>query len=369
MAEYYLIVKTGEAEMKALEQTSPSVLDGITPIVELTRGRKLPSREKDPELRKKEKPRYPYDKRLDRIKEILAGRKVIFDLTSDIGLISDEIDFLYDPGRGYNNWVSFLIGLRDSNAFSELIPTIVITSKDTDIDAGMTAQTKQLTAAFDSIAYRSDIFDDNCYFDLEHNIVPYLNNKRLYVIIDCSYVIQASIGQYFERVRARIDNLKSIVPPGTEIIVSATSFPRNIGEIGNDDNDVFKLSEVVISQRLKSAGINVHYSDYGSINPIRNDSIVMAHGWVPRIDVPLSDSVYYCRERKAKSEDYPDAYVRVARKVISNLLFPTGLENNWGIQQIRNCAGGSCPGSTPSFWITVRMCIHLEQQFNRLAKL
>lgn len=369
MAEYYLIVKTGDAEMRALEQSSAKVLKCITPIVELTRGRKLPSKEKDPEKRKLEKPKYPYDKKLERIKAVLSGKKVFFDLTSDEGLMSDEINALYAPEGGYQNWVSLLVSLKASGSFSELIPTIVVSAKDPDIDGSIIAQTQKLCEHFDAIAYRSDIFDDNCYNDIETNIAPYLNGKKLYIIVDCSYVIQATIHQYTERVKARVNNLKTIIPDGTEIIVSATSFPRNIGEIGNDDSDSFKLSEVAISKDLIASGISVHYSDYGSINPVRNDTIVMAHGWIPRIDVPLEDSFFYYRERRKDSKEYAETYKRVAKVVVNMVDFPTDMDDNWGIKQIRACAADFSPASAPAFWISVRMCIHLEQQVKRLALL
>lgn len=368
MNDYYLIVKTGDAEMKALEQSSSQVLNSIIPIVELTRGRKLPSKEKDPELRKKEKAKYPYDKKLERICKILAGKRVVFDLTSDKSLMSEEINRLYSPANGYENWIALLTGLQQSGCFSELIPSIIIGEEDTDVDTSIKEQTDTLTKLFDGIAYRSDIYDDNCYYDVEHNICPYLNGKKLYVIVDCSYVIQANISQYSERVKARVRNLQSIVPVGTAIIVSATSFPRNIGEVGDDTTDSFKLSEVAIAKNLASEGLKTAYSDYGSINPVRNDNIVMAHGWIPRIDVPLMDSFFYYRERKPKlSKEYAETYKQVARVVIGHKDFPRDMDDNWGIKQIIACAAGYSPASAPAFWISVRMCIHLEQQVKRLA--
>lgn len=370
MAEYYLIVKTGDAEMKALEQTSSRILDCVIPIVELTRGRKLPSKEKDPELRKKERPRYPYDKKLERISALLAGKRAIFDLTSDKSLMSDETDLLYDYSNGYQNWISFLVGLKQSGSFSELIPTIIVGENDPDVDSSIKSQTDSLTKIFDAIAYRSDIYDDNCYYDIEKNIVPFLNGKKLYIIIDCSYVIQASIGQYSDRVKARLRNLNMIVPAGTTIIVSATSFPRNIGELGDDSADSFQLSEVSIAEELANDGLVASYSDYGSINPVRNDNVVMAHGWIPRIDVPLKDSFFYYRERRPKNtKEYAETYKRVARVVLGNPDFPKDMDDNWGIKQIKACASGYSPASAPAFWISVRMCIHIEQQVRRLELL
>ena len=97
---------------------------------------------------------------------------------------------------------------------------------------------------------------------------------------------------------------------------------------------------------------------------------IRAHGWIPRIDVPLADSVFYYRERRAdKNMNYAPQYTKVAQYVVADKSFPSDLDWNWGVQQIRDCAGGSKPGSAPSFWIAVRMNIHLAQQVKRLASL
>ena len=367
MADYYLIVKTADAEMKALENTDPSVMDCFIPVIELTRGRKLPLKEKDPGKRRLEKPRYPYEKRLERISDIFRDRDVIFDLTSDDTLSSDEIKELFIPDNGYKNWLNLLQRLNASGNFRSITPCIIIDAEDEHLDDNMATEVNSLTKMFDAVAYRNDIFDDNCYDDIEI-IKDNLNDKRLIVIVDCSFVVQASIADYVKKVKARVTNLRKVVPLGTTIVVSATSFPRNISDIGKDDYDEFKLSEVVLSDELKNNGVSVEYSDYGSINPIRNDTIVMAHGWVPRIDVALKESVFYYRERRAdKNQEYCVVYKKVAGKVLADAKFPFDMDTNWGIRQIRSAANGGKPGSSPSFWISVRMSIHIEQQVRRLA--
>lgn len=367
MSDYYLIVKTADAEMKALENTSPDVMARLTPVIELTRGRKLPSKEKDPEKRKKEMPRYPYKKRLERVCNIFKGKSVVFDLTSDESLSSIEINELYTPDGGYKKWIELLKELKSGGYFKELVPCVILNAQDDNLDVNMAIEVEQMTALFSAVAYRSDIFDDNCYDDIEV-ITNHLNGKGLVVIVDCSYVVQARILDYEEKVKARVTNLRKLVPEGTTIVVSSTSFPRNISDLGDDFHDSFKLSEVELANRLKQDRVDVVYSDYGSINPIRNDTVVMAHGWIPRIDVPLKDSVFYYRERRPSGKkDYPPQYTKVAKYVIEDKEFPADINENWGIKQIRNCASGGKPGSAPAFWIAVRMCIHVEQQVRRLA--
>lgn len=367
MAEYYLIVKTAEAEIKALENTDPTVLNNLIPIIELTRGRRLPSKEKDPEKRKLERGKYPYEKRLEKISNIFKGRRIIFDLTSDESLSSDEIEELFSPANGYRNWVGLLSRLKNNGDFSDITPCVILDAEDASLEDNMASEVYALTHLFDSVAYRNDIFDDNCYDDIEI-IKDNLNGKKLYVIVDCSFVVQASIADYEKKVKARVTNLKRIVPEGTTIIVCATSFPRNITDIGNDFHDSFKLSEVELFTQLDEDGVKVEYADYGSINPIRNDTVVMAHGWIPRIDVPLMDSVFYYRERRpSNSKDYAPQYTKVAKYVVADAKFPHDLDWNWGVRQILNCASGEKPGSAPAFWIAVRMNIHLAQQIKRLS--
>jgi len=53
---------------------------------------------------------------------------------------------------------------------------------------------------------------------------------------------------------------------------------------------------------------------------------------------------------------------------VSDNRFPLSLNKNWGINQIKNASDGASPGSSPSFWISVRMNIHIEQQLMRLSK-
>lgn len=362
MADYYLIVKTGDAEMRALENTSSSVLDSIVPIVELTRGRKQTLKDENKTIV------YPYTKKISRVKEIFRGRKIVMDLTSDEALMSPETDFLYDPSDGYQNWVSFLANLQDEKCFSEIVPSIVISAEDENLERSLAQQADALTKKFPGIAYRSDIFDDYCYDDIK-TIVSNLNGKKLYVIIDCSYVCQADVKKYIEKVNSRVSNLIPLLPKNSEVIVSATSFPRNVAEIGDDANDVFKLSEVVLFESLVKEGLYIKYSDYGSINPIRNDNIIMARGWIPRIDIPLPDRVFYYRERRPeKVKDYSSTYTKVANSVLADPNFPNCLDHNWGVRQIRNCAAGMKPSSSPSFWVSVRMCIHIETQVRRLAE-
>ena len=125
----------------------------------------------------------------------------------------------------------------------------------------------------------------------------------------------------------------------------------------------FKIPKIELPKIIPD--ISIMYSDYGSINPIRNDNVIMANGWRPRIDVPLETEIFYYRRRKVP-KGYAVTYSLVAVDATRDRRFPSEIKN-WGINQIIIAADGASPGSSPSFWISVRMNIYIEQQLRRLS--
>jgi hypothetical protein len=95
-------------------------------------------------------------------------------------------------------------------------------------------------------------------------------------------------------------------------------------------------------------------------------------GWYPRIDFPTSQKkIYYYREGREKIAPkvygpYDLPYINVAKNILKDSQFED-IPKSWGVKQIKSAAGGSPPGMAPSFWISVRMEIHMLQQLKRLA--
>ena len=358
MHKYFVIIKTGEAEIRAIENAEKSILNQIFPLIEITRGRKVKD-DIDP---------YPFDKRLDKLKESFAGQTVAFDLTSDDALSSLKIDELYDYMNGYQNWIDFLLQIKTENIFKEVVPTILLNTEDNNFNDNLLLQIQNLKRNFTSILYRNSILDENCYDDFEL-LKNELQGTKLYIMIDCEYTPQASQNNFAEKVIKRIQNIKSIFTDNFDIkfIITATSFPNNVTDLGDNESDTFSLSEIQIHNAVCKKIPNVIYGDYGSINPKRNDKITMARGWIPRIDVALQDSIYYYKKRRPPGiSAYATTYTQVAQLVIKDNRFPKDMKSNWGIQQIHNCAKGDAPSSTPRFWISVRMNIHINQQVKRI---
>jgi hypothetical protein len=360
MCKYFVIIKTGEAEIRAIENSDKSIRNQVFPLIEITRGRKIKN-ELDP---------YPFDKRLAKLKEFFAGQTVAFDLTSDDALSSPKIEELYNYANGYNNWIDFLLQIKAENTFKEIVPTILLNTEDANFEDNLLLQVQNIKRNFTSILYRNSILDKNCYDDFEL-LKDELKGINLYIMIDCEYTPQASQNNFAEKAIARINNIKSILNYiDVKFIVTATSFPNNVTDLGDVESDTFSLSEIQIHNAVCNKIPNVTYGDYASINPKRNDTITMARGWIPRIDVALENSIFYYKKRRPQGiSAYAATYTQVAQSVVKDNRFPNDLGNNWGVQQINTCAKGGAPSSTPRFWIAVRMNIHIAQQVKRLYSL
>lgn len=71
--KYAVVVKTGDAEFRALANLTPELKNKILPIVEITRGRKLQERGEAEKKANKEsgKELYPFEKRISLLKTVL----------------------------------------------------------------------------------------------------------------------------------------------------------------------------------------------------------------------------------------------------------------------------------------------------------
>ena len=103
--KYILVVKTGEAEIRTVENTNMETLGKVFPVIELTRGRKK-TIDENTEI-------YPFTNRLNRLKAGLKDLDVAIDATSDGALTSPEIDELYEYGNGYEKWVDLVCGIKE----------------------------------------------------------------------------------------------------------------------------------------------------------------------------------------------------------------------------------------------------------------
>ena len=359
---YCVIAKTAQAEFRAMFNLSHEVLDKFLPIVELTRGRKTTSKET-------KEVTYPYTKLIDKVKEIYRGCDIAFDVTSIEALSSPEIDELYESEGGYSQWIKLLDDLRVEGYFKSIIPSVLLNYYDDTFEDNVKSEIQQLNARFDSIMYRYSIDNEDGLEDLKLISNCFPDEKELLVVVDCEYVPTSSISLMKEVCKKTIQNIKNCLGHRNyKIVLVSTTYPNNVTETNDPYADDIPLREIFLYDYVCKEHGDVIYGDYGTVNPQRNDGIIMANGWLPKIDVALPTLVYYNRRRRPKGiSAYSSTYEQVARLATADSRFPLSLIDIWGIRQIVDCSMGSVPSSQPSFWISVRMNTPICQQVLRLG--
>lgn len=356
--KYCVIVRPGTAEIKALQESSEMVLAQLFPLIEITKGRKKTVGNKD---------FYPFDRRVDAIKKVFQNRPVGLDVTTNPSLTSAETIQFYNYTNGYENWVNYLSGLREENVFESIVPTLLLNYDDPNFEQNFRSQITLLTERFGHVIYRCDLENEDCYLDFD--LLP---PGRTILVIDYGYFPSVSKQRVIEKVQARLRNIATTWPDLFEnIILAGTTFPNNLNDFIDVGTATFEIAEADIFDGVKEGVDNLMYGDYASVNPVRNDDLSMARGWIPRIEVPLSRQIYLYRYRRpSKESGYKDTYVEVAKQCKIDSRYPQNRENDiWGLRQINLAAEGMPPFKSPSNWLAVRMNIHLQMQVDRLRSI
>lgn len=364
---YIPIIKTGEAEIRAISKLTPTMLKDMMPIIEITRGRQKTKMEGIKKIVS-----YPFENRLLKVKEYLNGKTVFLDLTTDESLLSNEVFQLYDPQNGYENWRHYINSCIGEKGFASVIPAILFNWEDPNFDSNFRMQVKLLGNKYSHIMYRSSLQTKDCYDELPL-ILKYLHQDcGLWIILDGGYIQDSAVTLAYNRCRKRIQNIRNIILKGrnANFVIVATSYPERA--LGYDDGNPIIISnaEVKLHDFLHIDFPDLYYGDYAGTNPIRKDMVTMARGWIPKIDIPLINKTkVYWRRRPKGTTEYKHTYVMVAEDVVNDPEFPTSLHREWGINEILRCADGDVPSSAPSFWISVRMYNHINQQLMRLKSI
>lgn len=366
--KYVPIVKTGEAEIKAMSNIDDNVKNFILPVFELTRGRKS---QKEDEGK--------IAKRIQFLKDNYKDFPFILDLTGIDDLSNSEIEQLHSSENSYSNWVNFC--RTQKNNFGIFYPVVQIEEEEQYglYIEKLNQQVIELCNDFEYIVFRSqDIIEARDLITdiktiLDRDTSKNINLKdRIIYILDYKYINNSE--HNVETAKTFINILTAIGIKN--IVLSSTSFPANVSEhINGTDYISFKIKELDfyknVLREVNNKNINLIYSDYASINPIRNDN-VFARGWIPRIDVPSIDKQIHClRKKRAENTTYADTYVIVAREVAQKKYFKDLITQNiisWGLNTIVNAANGNVEGSAPRFWISVRMNIYLTLLEKKLSE-
>ncbi len=366
--KYVPIIKTGDAEIKAISNIDDNVQEFILPLFELTRGRKN-QKEDEGKIAKK----------IQFLKDNYKDTPFILDLTGIEDLSNTEIEQLHSSENSYRNWINFCIEHKDE--FGIFYPVVQIEEEEQYglYIEKLNQQITELCKHFDYVVFRSQdvieardlISDIQDILDRESSRNINLKDKIIYVL-DYKYI--NNVEQNVETAKTFINVLTALGIKN--IVLSSTSFPANVSEHMNPSNYIsFKIKELdfykKVLNEVNNKDLNLVYSDYASINPIRNDN-VFARGWIPRIDVPSIDKQIHClRKKRPENTTYADTYILVAREVTQKKYFKDLINQNiisWGLNTIINAANGNVEGSAPRFWISVRMNMYLTLLEKKLSE-
>lgn len=349
----------------------------VTPIVEITRGRKKRGTGKGVPL---ESLRYipgiyDFDGNVNKFIELFQEQpKVVLDITREDGLTCIEIDEITSSKNGYSNWVKFVSDLQSKTG--NIAPTLIVNPSENETPEehadNLKKQFHELSKVSKNLYYRcSVLIDPEFVYDLailKEDIENFCSSGGSFNIeLDHEFILPRTGTLHASRTTNVIRNVSHLIPSAGFVILS-TSFPSDVAKVGNAEHDLIRQEEVYLFEQIRQNTniTKLFYGDYGSINPIRNDNVIM-RGWRPRIDVPSPDRItYYYREKKEKDGEYNEHYISVAQKAASDSHYAP-IEDSWGFEQIEKAKVGLPPGKSPSFWISVRMEIHVLRQLQRLG--
>lgn len=374
---YHLILKTGDAELRAWRQLEASRKSKICVHCEITRGRKKPNKDKS----------IPAEYNISKVLSVIAEdfdvcEVCVVDITREPTLKSNETEALGSPDDGYAKWVETVFDLKGQN--DRICPTLIINPHEADdygkFQEDVFKQFESFSGEFDRICYRASVlFDDSFIDDIEmlaDRINAYIDAGGVFeVLLDFEY-IQPSTAMLHASYSAPIIRAIREFCPAITIVCVGTSFPRNVTEIGDEKSDEFRLEEVALFDEINRLHNEpVSYGDYGSINPIRNDfSPPVGVHLRARIDFPTaSNTIFYYRVDPVVDEasgtlisSRTSMYKSAAKLVASSSSFSI-VPNSWGCDMIIEAANKSPSGSSPSFWISVRMEIHICRRVDALG--
>lgn len=384
--DYFLVLKTGQSEMKGFKELPPHCKAQVTPVVELTRGRKN---------HKNTIAKTGVDYNFSAIEEFakaeFGSSKAFFvDVTSVESLSSSHTKEIRCPDGGYANWVSYFSAFKASCGAA--CPIIQINPKDDDDENKYAQDVKRqfdaLSSLSSKIGYRAkpkeDVGFDYDLFILKQRIEAFVSQGgEFYLFLDYDYVRPGTGDLYALEVVKVLDAIHETIDVARVVLI-ATSFPNSVTDVGGASYGEFSEEEVALHAAVARLAHNkflVGYGDYGSINPVRNDEIIPANGWRPRIDYPYGgERIFYYREGRqftGKGKDkvfttsYSQHYASVAQSIVSDEKFisdPLSSDLScWGVAQIVDAAKRSVKAASPGHWISVRFNIHVVQQLKRLG--
>lgn len=333
MVRYIPVLKTSDAELRAVKFLDRNVKEETLPLFELTRSRKT-----------KSLPEGSAKKRLEQIFDIYGDNPFILDLCTEPELMNEEMLDFFDQSQGYKKWTDFL----DLFTGAQITPCLLY-EEDGDKEEFI-KQAEILSNSFKRICIRGSYADALVIRKLYNWATEVVPEERIYIGGSVYFIPQGMLPNY-ELMGSQflIDAIGNNAP--AIAFVSSSSFPKSvgIGDYGDDQSGEFEALETRFTEALNARFLNINlvHSDYASVHPIRYQT--KAYGWVPRIDGVLDGSFAFERYRQ-----HDGGYLAAAKKLYAN--HSAELIDCWGSRQIVEAATkGKLGGRSPSFWISARI--------------
>ncbi|CAK1941644.1 Beta family protein [Vibrio crassostreae] len=334
---YYPILKTTVSEMRALKQFDCSSRASIHPILELTKARKS-----------------KYDeigdvyKRVKEIKEIVKDNYFYLDLTSENSLSNSQIESYFDDFNSFENWCSFIESLIEDGL---QVRPIIQAFDDNSIEEleGQMRFFSELCGTF-AIRLKPEYLD----MEIAIKLIQAAQDFKFTTIFDAEFIDEENFDYSISSFSTFINQCITDRLEFGKVVVCSSSFPAMVNH-NNKDSGSFEIYEKRFFSDfvLKNPELSIEYGDYAAVHPFRNE--VTAYNWVPRIDFPLQDKVVFCRKQRNLG-GYKDCAVRLS----SIPEYQSNIISCWGGQEIVD-ACTKPNGKSPSYWISVRINIHMTR--------
>lgn len=332
---YFPLLKTRDAELKAISKLNKDDFDHILPIYELTKSR-----------RTKIAPDGDIHRKMTTLKEIHGERPFILDVTSNEKYLNYQLEQLLDENNSFYEWQYFINLYNNMN----IIPMIHLYDEDDFTE--VSGFVKEISATKSFLAVRLPYNLD----DYKKYINPIINSLakecKLYVILDGEQVIRGETENIVDAFNFACSELEEFSSKIEDIVTICTSFPLSPASLGKDDQGEFTIVEEEIFEKVSEEHA-VKYGDYGSINIQQVE--IKGGTFVPRIDISQKNQFIYKRFRRNAG-----SYILCAEKMISDERYiPLGV---WADEEINFAAKGEPSGISPSFWIAVRMNYYMSSR-------
>ncbi len=349
---YFPVLKTKDAELKAIASIDKNTREKTLPIFEITKSRIT-----------KKNSLGDIAKRLDQIRMIQNGLPFILDVSTDPVQINEQIENILSPNDGYRFWREWL----ETHSDLSIIPVIHINFDDDEDLSEAGKFVSSITKNHPKMALRlpTDLSEEE-YKKILSAVTPALVKSKIFILLDdgCirASVKDSSISSIAQSYQSAFDTLMRIATPNTwleKIICIAGSFPQLVKKEGKgDESGKFDIYEHGLYLHLKNNRPQMQFGDYASINI---SQIEMRGGtFVPRIDFCTDDTFFYYRKRRESG-----SYIWCAKQVIADANFTNN--QTWGDNEIFSAASGTPSGISPSFWISVRACNYMTRRAKILS--